>query len=736
MNAAYLPPVARPPHDPLRFRLDCRAGWRSLPFPGLTADVKPQPDTGALALQPTPGSGPLLNDSYGSFGGLAWPDHMAPLPDGGLVLLDRKRGQLRRFDRCGCRFKDWPCLGRDDRDPRLPKDPGGIAIGCSHLYLCDTGHQRVLVLSLVSGTVRAIWNSPALTGLVPWQPEDVVVTGAREVLVSDPANGGLHVFSAYGAHRRFIGGLGAVSSLAVDGCDRIHVRIAGQAQVVVLDASNGRELHRAERPEEVAECFPPLAVRTLMGGAVDVSALCECPPAHPLIVDEGGEPVLDAAGNPVAVDPLLPTYPAGGTWVSLPLDSEITRCTWHRVVLAGTLPAGSQVRVLSWTGESEEPPDLLAQRPEQEWRMAGTWRNATDVATTSETDFLVTSPPGRFLWLKLQLSGDGTATPSIAGIEVEFPRISLRRYLPAIFGSEPIAADFTDRWLGIFDRTFRDLETIIDRQAHLFDPLACPAAPANRDFLSWLASWIGVTLERNWPQARRRAYLKHAARLFPWRGTVRGLRQNLYLFLGLDRWIDHVPGRADCVPCPQALPAGWRPPGLILEHFRLRRWMLLDHGRLSDHARLWGERVVNRSRLGGSGEHNEPDAQSGAQLGVTQLKKALDPCRDPFHEYAHKLSVFVPAACVRDPSMSRALRRLVDLERPAHVQVQVIAVEARFRVGVQAMLGLDAVVGWQAQPVELDGSLLGRASVLPSSIDDRPRMRVGNARVGEGTVLP
>jgi phage tail-like protein len=345
--------------------------------------------------------------------------------------------------------------------------------------------------------------------------------------------------------------------------------------------------------------------------------------------------------------------------------------------------------------------------------------------------------PGRYLWLKLLFQGDGATTPELESVGIEFPRVSLRRYLPAVFGAEPVSADFTDRWLAVFDREFRAIESTIDRQARLFDPLACPADPSSkRDFLSWLAGWVGVVLERNWPERRRRAYLKNAPRLFPWRGTLEGLRKSLYLFLGLDHYADFVPQRADCVPCVVPSHTGWRPPRLLLEHFHLRRWMMLGHAKLSDNAKLWGERIVNRSRLGGPGEFRVPDAPSGAQLGLTQLKKTQDPCRDPFHVYAHKLSVFVPAACVRDPSLARALKRLVDLERPAHAEAQVIPVEPRFRVGVQAMLGLDAVIGWRAVPLEVDEAALGRATVLTGAVDPRPRFRVGNARIGEKTTLP
>ncbi|WP_413935785.1 phage tail protein [Nitrospira sp. BLG_1] len=730
MNALYLPPISRPPHDPLHYRLDRRAGWRTEPSPALTQQVEASPGDGGLTLLPLPGTGAQLNDPSGSFGGLTWPDHVALLPGNTLVLFDRAQGRLRRFDPCTCRFSDWPCVGRDPKDPRLPLDAGGIAASCGRLYLCDTGHRRVLVLNPVSGTVQAVWTSPVLQGLVPWQPEDAAVMLNGDVVVSDPANGCIHVFSAYGRHRRFFGQLGAVRSLAVDCLGRIYIRVEGEPHVLVLDPDSGKIIGTPTRPGEIINRFLPLPVRMLVGGALDLSDIGRCHANPP--------PIFDTSGKLTTAELPFPVYPKEGMWVSLALDSEITRCLWHRAILTGALPPGTRVTVYSWTAESEEPADLLALRPVEEWRLAGTWHNPDAVAPLSgQIDFLLRSQPGRYLWLKLQFQGDGSVTPQLDSVEIEFPRISLRRYLPAVFGAEPVSADFTDRWLALFDREFRSIETTIDRQARLFDPLACPAGPpAKRDFLGWLAGWVGVALERNWPEERRRAYLKAAPQLFPWRGTLKGLRKSLYLFLAIDRYTDFQPKRADCVPCVVPSKTCWRPPRLLLEHFHLRRWMMLGHAKLSDNAKLWGERIVNRSRLGGPGEFRVPDAPSGAQVGVTQLKKTQDPCRDLFHVYAHKLSVFVPAACVRDPSLARALKRLVDLERPAHVETQVIAVEPRFRVGVQAMLGLDAVIGWCTAPVELDGGVLGRATVLTGGVDPSPRFRVGDARVGGKTILP
>src|SRR5262249_39245023 len=145
------------------------------------------------------------------------------------------------------------------------------------------------------------------------------------------------------------------------------------------------------------------------------------------------------------------------------------------------------------------------------------------------------SPPGRFLWLKLTLLGNGTATPVIHAIEIEFPRLSSLRYLPAVFVAEPVSAEFTARFLSLFDTPLRRIERTVDTEASLFDPASTPAdrvGPAPTDFLSWLASWIGVAFDRSWSEPRRRRFLKNAGRLFAWRGTPEGLRQQLLQFLG------------------------------------------------------------------------------------------------------------------------------------------------------------------------------------------------------------
>lgn len=736
MNAPYLPPVARPPHDPRTLTLDARHGWHAAVNPLLSERVMIDAETGGIELAPLPGSGRLLTEPSGSFGGLAWPAHVAPLADGTIALLDREAHRLLVLDRCACAFVEWPCIG--DHDLRLPNEVTAVALVCGQLLLMAPALHRIIVLNARNGALRGVWTGPQLANGQPWTPNAAVATCDRRVLVADAANGRVHVLSPRGIALDVIEGLGAVRSLAVDRDDRVYVRTDDPDAVLIVDLATKRIVGSASRPGEIAMCFAPLAIDTYADGAIDIARLCMPPQTTPVPIDAHGQPL------PPTYADRMPRYPKDGTWTSAALDSETAACVWDRILLSGHLPAEARIEVATLSADSVLLDDELAD-PAALWHSAGVWRaDDDDAPRCARTDFMLHSPPGRYLWLRLRLAGTTGATPRLDCIGLDFPRISLRRYLPAVFGADEIAAEFTDRWLAIFDRGLRDLEAEVDDEAALFDPLAAPAypeVPRSRDFLAFIAAWVGVTLYAAWSLERKRHVLQHAPRLFAWRGTVQGLRGMLYLFLGLDRWARFEPGPTACVPCaPRAkLPAGWRPPRLVLEHFQLRRWIALDHARLSDAAKLWGARIVNRSRLGRAAGLEAGGSTDGAQVGVTQLKTSQDPYRDPFHVYAHKLSLFVPAACARRPGLAQALQALVAAERPAHVETHLVFVEPRFRVGVQSMLGLDAVIGVRPDPTVLDSMRLGRGTVLGAAGqkpgEPQPPTHVGAVRVGMSTIL-
>jgi phage tail-like protein len=707
--AALLPPIPAPPHDPYSIVLDWRAGWR---MSEAVTNLELSPLDNALVLQPAPSGTGLLADDSGTFGGLVLPDNVVFGPDRILLLLDRKRARLLRFDPCECAFVPLSCIAGKGSKPRQLLNPGGMVATCGNLYICDTGNKRVQVFGLRGLPLRAIWQQPVVLPN-PWLPVAAAADQRGHVFIGDRNNGMVHVFAATGRYLKSLDELGAILHLTVDCDGRLYVQMEGMTDVLIIDPETWLDEHEPveiqSRADKVAKRFPPLPFVVTTDGHLK---LC------------GGE--FDENGDPVTPEPVSgPLYQTSGSMITVALDSALYQCVWDRLELDGDFPDGTGVVASIYTSETPVP-DAIIDTLTDEWVECPPCDSVT-----RPWDCMLRAPAGRYLWLRLAFTTHGDATPRIRKARIVFPRVSLRRYLPGTYGSDVQAGEFTDRFLAIFDRTFRGIESTIDWQARFYDPMSAPADDADRshDFLSFLGTWIGVSLDRSWPIERRRRYLKSVGKLLPLRGTLPGLRKNLQLYLGLP--LDNDCTQTTCAPCPTRKPApAWKPPELVLEHYRLRRWLFLGAGRLGDEARVWGDSIVNRSRLDG------PHCRGNAQLGVTTLNTTQDPLRDPFWVYAHKVTVFAPASCAATPAAKRGFERLVRAERPAHVEYHIRYVEPRFRIGMQSMIGFDtAIARYPAPNIKLGEASLGRATVLGGA-GPGDSMTVGNsARIGTTTRL-
>ncbi|RYG22715.1 hypothetical protein EON82_16275, partial [bacterium] len=409
----------------------------------------------------------------------------------------------------------------------------------------------------------------------------------------------------------------------------------------------------------------------------------------------------DLEGNEVLASPSsVPFLEKSVSFVTEPLDSDILRCEWHRLTMDATCPAGCSIVVRTFATDVEYLPFQIVGQPDAAWGTNLSLRNGE-----APLDGLLRRAVGRYLYLRLDLKGNGRTTPEIRSIDLEFPRISLRRYLPAVFGNDPVSAEFTDRLLAIYDSGFREIEGQIDTQARLYDPMSTPTA-----MLSWLGGWIGVPLERQWSEAKRRQILKAASARLDVRGTLPGLQSLLATLFDLNRSLCQCPrDRCDRRETPY-----WDFPPLVLEHFKLCRWLFLGSSRLGDQAVLWGKAIVNRAQLDG-----------GAVVGKSQLRAIPDPHRDPLLTHANRLTVFAPVSRGRTTERRKAIESAIRSEVPATVDFDVRYVGPRFRIGVQSMVGLDTVVGRIPSPGPLGEARLGATTILGGEAKEGRGLRVG-----------
>jgi phage tail P2-like protein len=61
-----------------------------------------------------------------------------------------------------------------------------------------------------------------------------------------------------------------------------------------------------------------------------------------------------------------------------------------------------------------------------------------------------------------------------------------------------------------------------------FDPRLTPS-----DFLQWLAGWVALSLDQNWPEERQRALVTEASELYRWQGTARSIIEHIRLCTGV-----------------------------------------------------------------------------------------------------------------------------------------------------------------------------------------------------------
>ncbi len=739
------------------FLLNEVAGWRAAQLDHVTLNAEAE----TLTLRPLPGVGRPLADAAGTFGGLSLPTAIAVGADGLIYILDGEAHAVKRYNPCTETFETLSCVGGKGSLPRRFLEPRGMAISPHHdLHIVDAGNRRVQVFALKGLSLRSIWGPyqvvrgeasvvvrPASMTWPPagaagdcapvprfpdqvWQPWDIAITCHGQAYVSDYAHGLIHVFDKSGCWRAAFNGespqspaLAKPTHLATDKKGRLYVVQEAKDFVVALDPQ-GRFLKQIKWRDDARGEFCPGKIGVDGNGNLYLSdrvtrrlrridsaqsQVCSCAEPLPTFPGECTTIAFDVKGNPLLGDErnrcvtLLPdqvAYDEEGRYFSEALDSQIYQCRWHRVALEADVPRGTQIQIDTFTSESLKTAVEIDGLPESRWAT----NQVCSKSTGPEWDCLVTGSPGRFLWLRLTLRGDGTVTPGLRSARVYAPRASSLRYLPAVFSEDPSGTDFLARFLSIFDALRGKTNDLLTNLPSYLDPRSTPAAPLSPgsiDFLTWLASWLGLSLDRHWPEAKRRELVRQAHRLYRERGTAEGLRLHLKLYTGLE---------------PR-----------IVEHFQLRRWLYLNHGRLGDQSALYGSAVVSRLQLN---EHSS--------IGSFSLIDSGDPLHDPFHHYAHQFTVFVPIRGRCGEVEKQTIERIVEMAKPAHALAGVQIVEPRFRVGTQAFIGLDTVIGHYPQEVKAGRAKLGYDTLLGPSEDEgqSPTLRIGSrSRIGSDTQM-
>jgi len=128
-----------------------------------------------------------------------------------------------------------------------------------------------------------------------------------------------------------------------------------------------------------------------------------------------------------------------------------------------------------------------------------------------------------------QLPIRGQLVDSTTVVQVSVAKASWVRYLPQIFQLTTGADNqLLHEFLWVFQQEHDKITQVLDRLPSLFRP-----HETEPHFLPWLASWIALQVDAEWPIEKQRRWLRCAPALYGMRGTRFALERLLEMYTGL-----------------------------------------------------------------------------------------------------------------------------------------------------------------------------------------------------------
>jgi phage tail-like protein len=649
----------------------------------------------------------------------AW--RLSPAPEGGVWVLDRINRRLARLSgyplsgRAGKPFSPEtvrPC-DENANPPRLevlqtlawPAEEWPIALACS-----------------LSGEVA----------LLSWVNDDEAVA---RMLIGQL--GLSHPMSLFGSRYPY--------SLAWVASGRIGVLVCGETR----DA--------AREPKSEARVYT-LEARVVEGGPARRFPSGEL---YPLKADYNYGPFIHGLDYPSHYPSFqgshglhrlsFPFFSAQGMAFNAarvaPFDSGTVDTVWHRLYIEAAIPQGCGIRI--WMAASNERVDpggidegewhehRFGERYRQGGRSeipVGSWvslaselphhpgllpctrvpgRKGLFTALIQRPGRKARTMRGRYLSVRVELSGPGNSSPELFALRAYAGRFSyVEHYLPKLYWEkcfppeadevgDATGADFLERFVNNFEGVMTPIEDRVAYSDLVTRPQTAPA-----EALEWLAGWIGFQFEAGWSELQRRTFLLHAAELYQWHGTLRGLR------LALELATEGGVSGGEIV---------------VLEDYRLRRTFATIIGANFDDrddpltlgGMETGNSFVGDTLFIGEEQQREFMALFSADLTVTSVEQAAIDAF--FDKLAFRVTILVHQN-VQSRNLG-IIQSILEREVPAHVEARILPTSAPLLAGITALVGVDTYLSPRPapRPARVNHSYVGRGDYVmgPATLDPR-----------------
>ncbi|ABA58327.1 Phage tail protein [Nitrosococcus oceani ATCC 19707] len=651
------------------------AAHRLLKIDGCNSELKTVPCIGSKNGKPTQLNGPR---------GLLIPPHRRSL-----LVVDSGNHRIQIFDIASLQLvaiwgqQDPFSLPQPSDAPGYFNTPWTLAADTKgNVYVVDYGNQRVQKFNFLGEVIPDFWETLQAANLQ--QPSDIAAGAIGEELyfyiVAQDAKGAWKIFVVDNNGHPVLDTSGQSIAFGEEYLEQ-PMGIAVDKDTIYVGDNNRRRVLTFKKKSDTFE---------FAGEALGYEG-----PVAALALD-GKEGLLIHSG--IALAPLRLTLDSGyrnkGMLWSRVIKSAESKVQWHRLhTIVDSLESGAHIQFFVHTSDQEDDPPLVDPSSPNPFSDAK-WR----ALPLNVSDFFIGDTPACCLWIGAVFSGDGSASPIISQMRVEFDQETYLKHLPAIYINSVHSREFLVRFLPLFESFFNEVEGTIAHLPALFDPNAIP-----KEMLSWLAGWLAMELDEDWDGAMQRQVIVEAFENYAWQGTAEGLRRSLRLFAGVHAIIEE----------PNLNSAWWVLP--------IREEM---EDKISDPSYLsWGNE--ENSILGFTTRLASAEPQ-GAVVGTTTIldQSHLITSKEfgapLFEDVAYQFSVLLYRGELRCADTLLRVRAVIEREKPAHTSYQVCIIEPRMRVGYQARVGVDTVI---AGPPSV--SRLGENSAGGVTLGGEPAGRIG-----------
>jgi phage tail-like protein len=604
------------------------------------------------------------------------PDGLAIDECGQIYFMDRKTRRLDRFDPGTCMLEHITSIGDFGSDSEKLQNPTRIIIHKFTIWILDAGNHRVLGFSRVNFQVKYVIDNLE-------EPVDIGLDEPGNLYVLDRKS---HKIFKYDVDGAFIQSFGK-SDLK----EPVGLAVGKENNLYVIDREYGGFLRFTGQGDylgligdfaNVSDDFRPSAIAADRKGNLFVVddktgiihqfdpdgsyiGKIQIPDFTGLVcgiaADLEGNLYVSTDQGIAFLSPQQTFTKEEGIYYSKTLDSGIHECQWHRLALKVDLPPRTVLEVYYYS--SGDPAlkntidEILSDPAKSTQEKADSIDNQIGVWIGPEKnpkDMLFRKKTGRYLWLKLvMLTFDERVKPAVKEMRVYYPRISYLRYLPAIYQENSTSKDFLERFLSLFETVFYDLETDISGVFRYFDSGTTPES-----FLTWLASWLNLALEEEWPEEKRRELIEKASMIYKLKGTPSGIEALVKIYTG-------------------------KTP-LIIEHSKAGKPMVVGGlFRLGVNSLLL-KTPIRGFRLG-----------DDSILGAVALRDTVQSPEDPFLQMAHRFTIILDLSAEEFTRYEEGLMRILNEEKPAHTAYSLRTFK-EMRVGIGIYVDINTrIAGYQ-----------------------------------------